>query len=651
MSIRTLSIWIGAALCSLTTTERAGASPIDGIWEAALAGHTHMIALVERADGRLLGYVPSSPGSWVVGGLRIGSAVTIDLDVRDPMLFSAPGTIAGIRRGSHITGTLTDGTGTTAATLDEVHAPRTVTHWLMAPSTGGDVLNRATRVANNAGRFVTGGFVGLTDCSFLACGGRITSWTVAGTAHAILTDSSGPCPSTSALTATWDVATLLLHGTYTTTAICPPPSVAGPFFGGKEGLTDSSDILDVLGLLRDFADRIEVESPAAADAFASTYLHDGKTKADWQAQLAAMYADFDDLRVTIDAVRQVVTFADPEVNPQAISSPRLEWHLSVTGVPAAGGSRTPVIDATTAFGGEEQLYWIGREGRRIVFKGNGYAAPFSITLPVQAGDSARTTFGFGIWPYGVHGGGHPEGHSGWDFEYIPGAMVRAAADGVVAEITDDTEFPGPAQVDVRVQHRPGYRTHYDLIGTIEAGIAVGASVVAGQALGTSGDVGPFNATHFGLDRSTSSVCPLSYLNASGLALFDSLWQTAAYEEELVEPFPCNPIAVTFPLARVWTRIGTGSLAPVIEFTRQNPTTGYRYTLRDLLGGILQSGAIVALQPSATLDSGTFDLQPDGSPVATRFARYRIVSGDMSVAWGPVRPVDLSTASLYSTAAP
>ncbi len=646
MRMKTSKILIGALSCSLTTLTLAGAGPIDGIWEVDLAGNTNMIALVERTDGRLLGYTPSSPASWIVGGQRIGSSVTISLDGRDPLHFSDPGTITGIRSGSHITGTLTDSTGTATVTLHDVHAPRTVAHWLMGPSTNGDVLNRAIRVQNNGGHFVTGGFVGLTDCSFLACRGRIMSWTVAGTTHAILTDSSGGCPSTSALAGTWDTATLLLDGTYTTTAGCLPAPVGGNFFGGKEGLTNTGDVLDVLGLLRDFADRVEAESPAAVDAFAATYLHDGKTKADWQAQLAATYAAYDDLRVTIDAVRQIVTFADAEVNPQAIPSPRLEWHLLVTGVPAGGGPTTTVLDVTSTFDGEQQLYWIGSEGGRIVFKGNGYEAPFSITLPIQAGDPARTAYG--IWPYGVHGGGHPEGHSGWDFEYVPGAKVRAAADGLVKEIKTDTEFPG--QFDVRIQHRPGYLTEYDTVGEIEAGVAAGVSVIAGQALGAAGDVGPFNSTHFGVDRNTGSVCPLDYLNVSGLALFNVVWQTAAYEEELVEPFPCNPIAVTFPLTRVWTRI-SGSLPAFIEFTRQGTATGYRYTLRTTAGDLLQSGAIVELRPGAALDSGTFDLLPDGASTPTRFARYQIVSNEMQVAWAATRPGDLSGTSVYSTTAP
>ena len=52
MRMKPSRIWIGAAVCSWTTVMQAGTGPIDGIWEIALAGNTHMIALVERADGR-----------------------------------------------------------------------------------------------------------------------------------------------------------------------------------------------------------------------------------------------------------------------------------------------------------------------------------------------------------------------------------------------------------------------------------------------------------------------------------------------------------------------------------------------------------------------------------------------------------------------
>ncbi|HLF92918.1 MAG TPA: hypothetical protein VJB14_05630, partial [Planctomycetota bacterium] len=98
---------------------------------------------------------------------------------------------------------------------------------------------------------------------------------------------------------------------------------------------------------------------------------------------------------------------------------------------------------------------------------------------------------------------------------------------------------------------------------------------------------------------------------------------------------------------------SGALSPVIEFIRLDPTTiDYQYILRDGPGGVVvESGILVSLQPIATLDSGTFDLQPAGSPVPTRLARYRIVGGEMQVDWGVVRPADLSAASIYATPAP
>src|ERR1043166_9508056 len=58
------------------------------------------------------------------------------------------------------------------------------------------------------------------------------------------------------------------------------------------------------------------------------------------------------------------------------------------------------------------------------------SAPFVIDLPIAAGDGA--TLAYGIWPYGVHGGGHAvDGHGGFDIEYRIGAPVLAASAGVV----------------------------------------------------------------------------------------------------------------------------------------------------------------------------------------------------------------------------
>jgi murein DD-endopeptidase MepM/ murein hydrolase activator NlpD len=406
----------------------------------------------------------------------------------------------------------------------------------------------------------------------------------------------------------------------------------------------------VLELLQEFADRIEEESPAAAQAFSSGYLHDGKTRADWEAQLAAVYAGYNKLQARIESIRQIVTDNDGEVNPIALMPPRIEWRLVVTGRPAGGGAPVTVLEITSRLGGNEELFWIGREHGHFVFVGDGATEPFRIAMPILPGDEARAAFG--IWPFGVHGGGHPEGHPGWDVEYQAGGRVRAAAGGVIVQIEPNGSIAGQSRI--RIRHRPGYETVYDHVGALESGIVAGATVAMGQALAEAGDVGPsgspFYITHFAVSVVADAMCPAPFLSTDGLAVFNTVWTTAAYAEELAEPFPCNPVVVTFPLGRTWSRT-VGSLAPQIVFTRTDPnTTDYRYALLDAAGGTTELGSVVNLQPLALPTAGYLDLQPDegGAP---HLGIYNILDGQMSIDWGASRPADLSSASVYGSSPP
>jgi len=127
-----------------------------------------------------------------------------------------------------------------------------------------------------------------------------------------------------------------------------------------------------------------------------------------------------------------------------------------------------------------------------------------------------------------------------------------------------------------------------------------------------------------------------------------MWQTAAYGEELAEPLPCNPLAVTFPLTRTWLRV-SGALASRIDFTRLDPTTSeYTYRLLDAGGIVLESGAVNWFNPTA-LPYSTIDLLPSGS-ATPHLGIYEIVSGMMRIKWDDVaRPPDLTGASEYSSA--
>ncbi len=639
----------GVALGVLTllvgAVPAAGAT-LDGTWTTT-TGRFGALVLHERTGGRLVGYLPGDPATIVTGGVHAGSAVTINFTTSDPGI-TRSGAFTGALAGRTLSGTLDDGGGPEPITLERTARHFAVEHWILTEGTRNDEV-RARRVLTPSGGFATGGFVGLDDCGFLSCGGNITAWDISGTTHMIATASGGSCPSISNLAGTWDPSFMLLSGGYTTTTCAGGSS--GTFLGPKEGLTNAGDIRRVLELLGQFADLIEAESPAAADAFASFYLQDGTTKADWQTRLAALYAAYDNLEARIDGVRQITSYNDAEVHPIVAAPPRVEWRLIVTGIPAGGGARVTVLDMTNALGLDESLFWLGEE-RGTAFVGNGYTQRLSIGMPVLSGDAMLETTG--LWPFGVHGGGHPEGHPGWDLEYTTGAKVRAAADGVVSFMMPNMQHPELHLTSVFVRHRPGYSTLYDHIAVLEPGIVVGAAVHAGDPIGTPGS--PSSAlidhNHFDLWLGLTPTCPLDYLHAVGRAVFDAIWSTARYQEELAEPLPCNPIAATFPMTRAWLRTSGGllvggSLVDRIEFIRLDPTTSaYDYRLLDAGGSVIESGT-VDLNPFV-FPFSTIDLQPAGGP--RHLGIYDILSGTLRIAWGDAaRPADLTGASEYSSA--
>ena len=163
-------------------------------------------------------------------------------------------------------------------------------------------------------------------------------------------------------------------------------------------------------------------------------------------------------------------------------------------------------------------------------------------------------------------------------------------------------------------------------------------------------------THFQLyDFSSNSgitnpnaVTPESYLSPGGKAIFEAMWKTAAYNQELYEPFTANPRDITFLHTRTW-RLQNGSFPARIDFRRPDPTTNdYDYTLFDPNDILIETGT-VQLQPKGS-SFPKIDLRPsDGEP--SRLGLYDIVSNTMRIRWsdpGTARPSDLSDASIYTT---
>jgi uncharacterized protein (TIGR03437 family) len=286
---------------------------------------------------------------------------------------------------------------------------------------------------------------------------------------------------------------------------------------------------------------------------------------------------------------------------------------------------------------------------------------FTIQMPIREADIGGSSMGLNS--FGAHIGNHGiDGHPGWDIEYVIGASVYAAADGVVQSVTVDTDS---GRGGVQIQHSQRFRTDYVGLAELDPAMKVGTEVKAGQRIGLPATntqmVGTVTKTwasiHFQLDDFTVdygltngfAVSPEAHLDAAGRAVFEALWSRAAYTQEMCEPFPSNPRNVEFPLTRTWTR-QSGGLPPRVDFTCRGPLSSiYGYAFFDAAGAVTERGT---LEPQSIGPEWTsFDLLPEGGSQRRR-GLMRIVSGAMQLdysAAGAAPPSGLNTASTYRTA--
>ncbi len=327
-----------------------------------------------------------------------------------------------------------------------------------------------------------------------------------------------------------------------------------------------------------------------------------------------------------------------------------------------------VVDANAGalslqFSDESNAMMTLPNGRQIALTRFDFASEEGLFLemPVSAGEGARNFLG--LWPFGVHGSSHAlDGHPGWDIEFQIGASVHAAYAGTVQNLFRDAN--GSGNYTIRLNHvydGRNFATDYTNIGTPAAGIAVGASVATGQALGTAGIVSSqwttivYAMTHFQFNDFTyshgltnqNSLSPGVRLSPTARSVFDRLWESATYNQEICEPFPDNTRDFDgTTISRSW-RLVSGGLAARIVFTC-TPTAGtYAYAFRDAAGVAIETGTV---QMTTTAAVPTMDLTPTGSTHARRgvfdimCSRMRI---DYGVA-GATRPSGLASAAVYVT---
>ena len=289
---------------------------------------------------------------------------------------------------------------------------------------------------------------------------------------------------------------------------------------------------------------------------------------------------------------------------------------------------------------------------------------FAISLPIRPQDYVHHAFG--VNPFGAHIGDHGiDGHPGWDLEYVIGAPVLAAADGLVQSVTPGslgTEWS--IQLTHRLGGRDAYRTIYG-VASVASGVMPGAAVVSGQILGivnsytrTIGStVVTYAFTHFQLDDFSTSavltnrnaVSPESFLTTDAKREFDAMWAKASYSQELTEPYVTNPRDVSFPMTRLWL-LSAGGLTAQLEITRASASAiGFSYVMRDNRGAITEAG-LVEVDPVAR-PVAAIDFTPAVGGAQKRRGVYSIVDGAMQLDYGAPgapRPASLDGASRYVT---
>jgi hypothetical protein len=285
--------------------------------------------------------------------------------------------------------------------------------------------------------------------------------------------------------------------------------------------------------------------------------------------------------------------------------------------------------------------------------------PLELTLPLVIGDSA--TLAYGIWPFGVHGGGHAvDGHPGFDFEFRIGGRVLAAAGGIVDNLGPDGTSPGRFTMAIRhPSPAPGSDrfTFYTNLESVSPGIGVGTRLERGQPIGVAGSQPQgnflFAMIHFGVADPIGASpgpegavrSPEDYFKGAARADLETIWNTAAYINEWCEPFMTNSRASGFPFQRTWTR-ESGDLAARLDVRCPTDQSPIEYTLLSADGRTLDSGTI-----RYNLQTRPLTADFISSTGATRRAAHDIVSGTMRLALGPAggdRPRSLTGATVFTT---
>jgi murein DD-endopeptidase MepM/ murein hydrolase activator NlpD len=144
-----------------------------------------------------------------------------------------------------------------------------------------------------------------------------------------------------------------------------------------------------------------------------------------------------------------------------------------------------------------------------------------------------------VWPYGVPGGDHPNGHPGIDFFLVLGADVLADQSGTVSNISASV-YAGEQGIDL--QHSDGYTSY--ITGFFQQVLVTkGQKVSQGQLIAKAapfGGAGPASF-HWGVVDNTKAVyCPADFLPADVRATMQAWLDQSTYDNKAAYQSLCNP---------------------------------------------------------------------------------------------------------------
>jgi murein DD-endopeptidase MepM/ murein hydrolase activator NlpD len=389
------------------------------------------------------------------------------------------------------------------------------------------------------------------------------------------------------LLAYWDSTLKQFSGTWSSMA-SSGFSDSGSFIGSQQGIANSSSFDAVLGLLTTFADGVEGETLIASDIFSAAYLNDGFNASDWDSRLSSWFSNYDFLQVEIGEVTTLITHNNGDENLWTRRLPQIEASIVVTGTNIATGAVETVYEfSPSAINTELSLL----EATPVAkFIGNGASSDFEILLPLNKVDAAIGTSNV-VWPFGVHGGGHPEGHPGADFWMAPGSPILAAAGGEVVMLDSSM---------LMIECRSGLLLQYEHLKNIDATLSIGTTVSAGQHLAEP-EVDHF---HFAIRHGIVLAPPLEYFTSAAQVDFDYLWENSQWPQEISEPLITNDMHIEFPHVVSWLNTDPAGSPAVIELTDTSPFDYvHTYRLLDSTGAVIDSGTADYNHMNGTLNFG------------------------------------------------